>query len=61
MSERGDGYRLKADEADEWARNTADESVRSHFENLALHFRDLAKTIEGPGLVIDFTLSPKRS
>ena len=60
MSSRGDGYRLKADEADEWARNTADESVRAQFENLARHFRDLAKTIEGPGLVIDFSVVPKR-
>lgn len=56
MSERGDGYRRQADEADESARNTADDGVRKHFEELALHFSHLANTIEGGGLLIDFHL-----
>jgi hypothetical protein len=56
MSERGDSYRLKATEAEEWARLANDQGVRKHFEDLALHFRDLAKTIEGRGILIDFAL-----
>ena len=56
MSARGDSYRVQADEADEWARNTSDVLVRKQFEDLALHFRDLAKTVEGRGIVIDFDL-----
>lgn len=60
MSDRGDGFRLKADEADELARNTKDQGVRKRLEELAVHFREQAETVEGIGLVVAFELPAVR-
>ena len=60
MASKSDEYRKRAQEAEDWAKNTQDPATRQKFEQTARNWRELADRVEsgGGGLRIDVEMPP---
>jgi hypothetical protein len=61
MSKNSEQYRLRAEEAEEWAESSTDSEERDKFTEIARQYRELAARVEkrsGSGLTMEMNLPP---